>query len=122
MGCLHYIHISDRQDFLASFWVDFNCLFTSLSLRESKFSDGKFSWNGLFWPGLDIPAPFTIIKLTQYLDLSRGLEDVVGILILEFEILAPGDQIGVKLGNPAEIGYDGNVTGGSLEAKLIALG
>ena len=58
-------------------------------------------------------APFTIIKIKKH---QVGADKVVE--ILEVEVLIPGDQVGVKLGNPAEIGWDGKVPVG---ARLTAL-
>ena len=60
-------------------------------------------------------APFTIIKV-------KGYNHVLGIiLILAVEIVSPGYQVGVKLGEPVEIGSDGNILPDLMEAKLTAL-
>ena len=58
-------------------------------------------------------APFTIIKVKKYTRFA-------GLLILEVEIVTPGNQVGVKLGKPVEIGSDGKIPD-LMEAKLTAL-
>ena len=59
-------------------------------------------------------TPFTIVKVKNYTKFTGHL------CIREVEIVTPGNQVGVKLGNPVEIGYDGKIPD-LMEAKLTAL-
>ena len=45
-------------------------------------------------------ASFTVIKVKKHICNQVGQQMVV--FILEVEILAPGDQVGAKLGNPVK--------------------
>ena len=61
-------------------------------------------------------APFTIIKVKEYLLLSVKFKLAKNVLILkEFEVVTHGNQIGVKVGDPTSIDPD------PVEAKLTAL-
>ena len=63
-------------------------------------------------------APFTIIKVKKHI--CGGVSRRKLFEILEVEIVTPGNQVGVKLGNPVEIGSDGKIPD-LMEAKLTAL-
>ena len=56
-------------------------------------------------------ASFTVIKVKKHICNQVGQQRRV-VVILEVEILAPGDQVGAKLGNPVQINSDGKIPEG----------
>ena len=57
-------------------------------------------------------APFTIIKVKKHICNQVGQQTKKVVLILEVEIMTPGDQVGAKLGSPVQIGSDGKIPDG----------
>ena len=57
-------------------------------------------------------VPFTIIKVKKHICNQVGQQTKKVVVILEVEILTPGDQVGAKLGNPVQIGSDGKIPDG----------
>ena len=55
-------------------------------------------------------ASFTIIKVKKHICNQIGQQTKKVVVILEVEILTPGDQVGAKLGNPVQVGSDGKFT------------
>ena len=85
-------------------------------------SDGQFSYCYCFCHSNQL-APFTIIKVEKHKLLRVGQppnKESVGILIEQVEIVSPGSQVGVKVGDPTPIGPDGKIPD-TVEAKLTAL-
>ena len=94
-------------------------------------SDGQFSYSDCLLATQLNPmiqsnqlAPFTIIKVKEHTLLLKAGQppnrEVVGILIEQVEIVSPGNQVGVKIGDPTPIGPDGKIPD-TVEAKLTAL-
>ena len=94
-------------------------------------SDGQFSYNDCLLATQLNPmiqsnqlAPFTIIKVKEHTLLLKAGQppnrEVVGILIEQVEIVSPGNQVGVKIGDPTPIGPDEKIPD-PMEAKLTAL-
>ena len=54
-------------------------------------------------------APFTIIKVKKHICNQVGQQTKKVVVILEVEILTPGTEVGVMLGDPVPIGFDGKV-------------
>ena len=54
-------------------------------------------------------APFTIIKVKKHMCNQVGQQTKKVVVILEVEIVTPGSEVKVKLGNPAQIGSDGKI-------------
>jgi len=54
-------------------------------------------------------APFTIIKVKKHICNQVGQQTKKVVVILEVEILTPGSEVMVKLGDPVQIGSDGKV-------------
>ena len=96
-----------------------------LFLRFRLFlSDGEFSGNYFMLvphlnPTIRINqlTPFTTIKAKQPL---KSLSKAKIVVLADVEIVTPGDQVGVKVGNPTPIGPGGKIPD-SAEAKLTAL-
>ena len=66
-------------------------------------------------------APFTIIKVKKHTLLQVGPPPTKMFLdIQQVEIVSPGNQVGVKIGDPISIGPDGEIPD-PMEAKLTAL-
>ena len=57
-------------------------------------------------------ASFTVIKVKKHICNQIGQQTKRVVVILEVEILAPGDQVGAKLGNPIQINSDGKIPEG----------
>ena len=57
-------------------------------------------------------APFTIIKVKKHICNQVGQQTKKVVVILEVEIMTPGDQVGAKLGSPVQIGSDGKIPDG----------
>ena len=91
-------------------------------------SDGQFSYSGCLLATQLNPmiqsnqlAPFTIIKVKKHTLLQYGQPPTkMVVLIQQVEIVSPGNQVGVKIGDPTPIGPDGEIPD-PMEAKLTAL-
>ena len=57
-------------------------------------------------------APFTIIKVKKHICNQVGQQTKKVVVILEVEIVSPGDQVGAKLGSPVQISSDGKIPDG----------
>ena len=67
-------------------------------------------------------APFTIIKVKKHIVISIGQQTRVKVvLIKEVEIVTPGIQVGLKLGNPAEIPISVDQNPNLVEVKLATM-
>ena len=65
-------------------------------------------------------APFTVIRVAKHICNQIGGKTKKVVVILEVEILTPGNQMGAKLGNPVQIGIDGEISD-PVRVKLTAL-
>ena len=65
-------------------------------------------------------APFTVIRVPKLICKQIGGTTKKLVVILEVEILTPGNQVGAKLGNPVQIGIDGEIPD-PVRDKLTAL-
>ena len=63
-------------------------------------------------------APFTVIRVVKHI--CYGQQDKKVVFLREVEILAPGNQVEARLGNPVEIGIDGKIHD-PVRNKLTAL-
>ena len=52
-------------------------------------------------------ATFTIIRITDYFMTDIDCKKVL--VILELEVVTSGQLVGVKLGNPTRMGFDGKI-------------
>ena len=68
-------------------------------------------------PGKILLAPFTIIKVKKHMVWPPNK---MVVWIQQVEIISPGNQVGVKIGDPTPIGPDGKIPD-QMEAKLTAL-
>ena len=57
-------------------------------------------------------ASFTVIRVAKHICNQIGQQTKKVVVILEVEILAPGQQVGAKLGNPVQISSDGKIPDG----------
>ena len=87
--------------------------------RGISLSDGQFSYSYCFCPpaGKILLAPFTIIKVKKHMVWPPNK---MVVWIQQVEIISPGNQVGVKIGDPTPIGPDGKIPD-QMEAKLTAL-
>ena len=65
-------------------------------------------------------APFTVMRVVKVKHICHGQQDKKVVFLREVEILAPGNQVGARLGNPVEIGIDGKIHD-PVRNKLTAL-
>ena len=84
--------------------------------RGISLSDGQFSYSNCFCPSTQL-APFTIIKVKKHMVWPPNK---MVVWIQQVEIISPGNQVGVKIGDPISIGPDGEIPD-PMEAKLTAL-
>ena len=54
-------------------------------------------------------ASFTVIRVVKHICNQIGQQTKKVVVILEVEILAPGSQVGAKLGSPVQISSDGKI-------------
>ena len=88
--------------------------------RGISLSDGQFSYSYCYCNSAQL-APFTIIKVKKHTLLQYGQPPTkMVVLIQQVEIVSPGNQVGVKIGDPTPIGPDGKIPD-QMEAKLTAL-
>ena len=63
-------------------------------------------------------ASFTVIKVKKHICNQVGQQTKKVVVILELEILTPGDQVGAKLGNPVKVGSDGKFLEGPASQNI----
>ena len=54
-------------------------------------------------------ASFTIIKVKKHVSNQIGQQTKKVVVIMEVEIVAPGNQVGAKVGNPVQLNTDGKI-------------